>query len=116
MYIDRSGISEFAYHGVFYRTGGGSPDGDLLGGQGYAEERVLETACDIQVGSKEFDTDVSKRQYTVYFPLGAAGLPKGLKPGIYFRSEMHGMAVGGMVTEVYPSQMGCTANISGTDV
>ena len=40
-----------------------------------------------------------------------------LKPGIRFRATMYNLAVEGMVTGVYPTQMhGCTAEIKGTDV
>lgn len=118
MYIDRNALIEYAYQGTFYRVDDHkSPDGDLIGGDQSEEETViLETECDIQETRKAFATDVIKKEYTVYFQLGEEGLPQDLKPGIYFRSEMYGMGIDGMVTGVYPTQMGCTAYISGTDV
>lgn len=120
MFTDRNSHIEFEYKGTFYRIDDyKSPDGDLIDSNQNEEETViLETMCDIQETRKAFATDVIKKEYTVYFPFKADdGLPPALKPGIYFRSEMYGMAVDGMVTGVYPTQMGgCTAYVTGSDV
>lgn len=120
MYTDRNALIEFAYHGVFYRKEDTpSDDGDLIDGdQGQTEVVLLETECDIQETNKLFSSGVVTLGYTVYFPLDlAVGMANGLKPGVYFRSDMYGMSVGGMVIGVYPSQMGgCIAYIKGSDI
>ena len=64
--------------------------------------------------------------YTIFFPTPTREKEDGsaeeyindkLKPGIRFRATMYNLAVEGMVTGVYPTQMhGCTAEIKGTDV
>lgn len=120
MYIDRNALIEFAYDGVFYqKVDNPSDDGDLIDGdQGDTEEVILETKCDIQETNKLFSSGALTLGYTVYFPLDLEeGMAKGLKPGVYFRSKMYGMEVGGMVIGVYPSQMGgCVAYIKGSDI
>lgn len=120
MYTDRNTLIEFAYQGTFYRMEDNpSDDGDLIGGdQGDTEVVVLETECDIQETNKLFNSGTITLGYTVYFPLDInEGMAIGLKPGVYFRSDMYGMAVSGMVIGVYPSQMGgCIAYIKGSDI
>lgn len=120
MYTDRNALIEFAYKGVFYKKVDSlSPDGDLIDGDtDGTEEVLLETDCDIQETNKLFSSGTITLGYTVYFPLDInEGLAKDLKAGAYFRSDMYGMGVGGMVIGLYPSQMGgCVAYIKGSDI
>lgn len=120
MYTDRNALIEFAYKGVFYKkVEHPSADGDLIDGDtDDAEEILLETECDIQETNKLFSSGTITLGYTIYFPLDIkSGIADDLKPGVYFRSEMYGMSVGGMVIGLYPSQMGgCVAYIKGSDI
>ena len=73
-----------------------------------------------------FSSGVITSGYTIFFPTPTREKEDGsaeeyindkLKPGIRFRATMYNLAVEGMVTGVYPTQMhGCTAYIKGTDV
>ena len=103
MYVDRNALQEYPYHGVFYIPIDDLPeDGGLLNDNGSQEEVVLETICDIQETNKVFSSGVITSGYTIFFPTP---------------TRMYNLAVEGMVTGVYPTQMhGCTAYIKGTDV
>lgn len=127
MYVDRNTLQEYPYHGVFYIPIDDLPeDGGLLNDNGSQKEVILETICDIQETNKQFSSGVITSGYTIFFPTPTREKEDGsaeeyindkLKPGIRFRATMYNLAVEGMVTGVYPTQMhGCTAYIKGTDV
>lgn len=123
MYTDRNALEEYNYHGIFFRRESKIPeDGNLLEDSGEGETIIYETECDIQETNKLFNSGVLTMGYTIYFPTPQdkdkqERIPDGIKPGIRFRAEMYGMAIEGMVTGVYPTQMhGCVAYIKGTDI
>ncbi len=126
MYTNHNALVEYAYKGVFYRNEEHSnPDGDLIGGdQTQTEVVILEVDCDIQDSKKVFQSNVIKKEYTVYFPLPTdAMLPEDFKEGIYFRSKMYGKAISGMVFHIQPTQIGgfngergMEVDIQGTDI
>jgi len=126
MFTDRNALIEYAYNGTFYRNEDvTNPDGDLIGGdQTQREVVILEVDCDIQDSKKVFQSNVIKKEYTVYFPLQRdMTLPEDFKEGIYFRSEMYGKKISGMVFHIQPTQIGgfngergMEVDIQGTDV
>ena len=100
MYTDVNALSEYVFHGQFYKTTSDiSSDGNLLVSSGA-----------ISMG------------YKIYFPMpvndeGIEAIPDGLKPGIRFRGKMFDMDVNGMVKGVFPTQMhGCLVYIKGSDI
>lgn len=113
MYIDRN-IDEFPFDGTFYRL----ETVDASKPLDEREERevaIYATECDIQESQKT-DSGGIKASFEIYFPFDKA---EGIRitRGDYFRGEMYGMAVNGVVIGLFPTQMDkCTAYIRDFDV
>lgn len=79
---------------------------------------ILETPCDIQEAQKS-DTGVIHASFNVYFPFNKEEGIK-IQRGDYFSGMLYGMLVDGVVTGVFPTQMGgcqvyLTDNTSGNE-
>lgn len=102
MYIDRKDIIEYPYDGVFYTT---EVDKTLpLDERVETEIVVYETKCDIQE-SLRTNTGPIRETFGIYFPFDeAAEFP--IRDGLFFRGNMFGIEVSGIVRGVFPTQMG----------
>lgn len=128
MITDRHTFPCFKWDGEFYRKEDNpSDDGDLIDGdQEQTEVVILKTKCDPQTANKLFNSGTVSIGFDVYCPLprkrNICGdweeyIPSDLKPGCYFRSNMYGMDVNAMVTNISPSyKHGFIATIKGSDI
>lgn len=123
MYTDVNALSEYAFHGQFYKTASDiSSDGNLLEEEIGEDVIVLDTDCDIQKEDLLVSSGAISMGYKIYFPMpindeGIEAIPDGLTPGIRFRGKMFDMDVNGMVKGVFPTQMhGCLVYIKGSDI
>lgn len=110
MTVDRTEIVEYPFTGAFYRI-----TVDKSGGLKQVttkKELVLETECDVQNAHSAIFTSTT---YTVYFPITLSeGTP--VRVGDSFEATIAGITVNGVVSGVYPSQLGgCLAYLKDYD-
>ena len=114
-YIERNILSDYPYHGVFYKK---EIDESLPLNQ-QVEEKVIiyETECDITESSHSWSNNFIWAKYAVYFPYEKDIESIQVKMGNLFEAHVHGLYVNGKVVAVFPSQLGgVTCYIQDTDV
>lgn len=101
MYIDRRDIAEYPYDGAFYTY---VIDESLpLDEREEVEVMVYSTKCDIQE-SLRTNTGPVRETFAIYFPFDEREeFP--IRDGLFFRGDMLGIEVSGIVRGVFPTQM-----------
>lgn len=113
MYTDRNVLTDYPYHGTFYRV---IIDDSTLIGQENQREIVYETECDITESSHSWSRNFIWAKYAVYFPFDKDVATISVKMGDLFEADMYGLTVNGKVVGVFPSQLGgVTCYIQDTD-
>lgn len=111
MYYDRALMDDgYPFEGVFYSYA--VDESVPLEERQQSETEVLRVSCDIQEYSKSGANGVLVAAYNVYFLFDTTvGVP--IKRGMIFKGDMYGVAVRGIVTGLFPTQLGgCICQIS----
>ena len=115
MYIDRSVLSDYPYHGQFYRIM--VDESKPLDEQVEEKVVVFETECDITESSHSWSNNFIWAKYAVYFPNDKDNDTILVKMGDLFEATINGMVANGKVVGVFPSQLGgITCYVQDTDV
>ena len=115
MYIDRSVLSDYPYHGQFLRFV--VDESKPLDEQVEEKVVVFETECDITESSHSWSNNFIWAKYAVYFPYDKDNDTIIVKMGDLFEATINGMPVNGKVVGVFPSQLGgITCYVQDTDV